>query len=108
MRKIARTFLVILIAFSTLLVPQLFADDNDNACIIMAPDQNDVWVIIYDTDGDGNRGKVIWQGKLAAGQKKEIVSSAGSIHYDFTLNPKDAYEGDVSEGCFQNNTILIE
>lgn len=106
MWKIARNFLVMVLLLNSLWCAPLYA--GDNTCIIMAPEQNDVWVIIFDADDDGNRGKILFKGKIAAGQQINITSSVGKIHYDFTLKPDDAYEGDVSRDCFQKNTILIE
>ena len=54
------------IAISLVLIlvwtPYLCAEDN--TCWLTAPLQDDVWVIVYDADADGNRGDVIWEGKI--------------------------------------------
>ena len=106
MWKTNRNFLVIVLLLNAFWSAPLHADDN--TCLISAPDQDDVWVIIYDADDDGNRGKVIFEGKIEAGKNISITSSVGKIRYAFALKKNDGYEGDVSVDCFQKNTILIE
>ncbi len=87
-------------------MPSVFAEDN--SCWLQAPSQDDVWVIIYDADADGNRGDIIWQGKIAAGQKIEVTSTDGHIRYDYTRDKDQPYEGDIADGCYQKNNILID
>ena len=41
---------------------------EDTFCRLAAPSQDDRMVIVYDADADGNRGIIIWRGKIAAGQ----------------------------------------
>ena len=81
---------------------------HQNTCWFSAPQQNDVWVIVYDADVDGNRGGVIWQGKIAAGQKIKIKSTDGHIRYDYKLDPDQPYEGEVSVGCFGQHRISVD
>ncbi|MGD8700963.1 MAG: hypothetical protein PVG51_07150 [Desulfosarcina sp.] len=95
-------FLISNVTFATLLSAQ------DNTCRLTAPAQDDVWVIVYDADADGNRGKIIWQGKIAAGQEIEVASTDGRIRYDFKRDPDQPYQGDISVGCFQKNSFLID
>jgi len=70
--------------------------------------QDDVWAIVYDADADSTRGNVIWQGKIAAGQKMKIESKDGIIRYDYKFDPDQPYEGDVSVGCFGQRSISID
>ena len=86
--------------------PDLFAEDN--TCRLMAPAQDDVWVIVHDADADGNRGKIIWRGKIAAGQEIEVASTDGHIRYNYTRDKDQPYEGDIAEGCYQKNNIQID
>jgi hypothetical protein len=88
------------------LTPYLYAEDN--TCRLMAPAQDDVWVIVYDADADGNRGKIIWRGKITAGQQIAVASTDGHIRYNFTRDKDQPYEGDIAVGCYQNNNILID
>ena len=84
----------------------VFADDN--SCWLQAPSQDDIWVIVYDADADGNRGDIIWQGKIAAGQKIEVVSTDGHIRYQYKRDKDQPYEGDIADGCYQENNIQID
>ena len=84
------------------------AHAQDNSCKIMAPDENDVWVIIYDTDAGGNRQGVLWEGRIKAGHTIPITSSNGLIWYEYTSDPNQPYDGDTQMGCYQGHTILVE
>lgn len=105
MLKIQRIAMVSILV-AGLILP-VMASAEDNSCVIVGGRQNDVWVIIYDADRSGNRGEVLWRGKIEAGQQVEIVSSEGHIRYDYTLEPNDPYKGDVSVGCFDKRKILV-
>ena len=80
---------------------------SDNSCLITAEQQNDVWVVVYDADDDGNRNQKIWEGKIDAGKNIKINSTGGQIRYDYKLDPNQPYEGDVSRWCNNQNTILV-
>ena len=102
--KSIRLFLLIMLGLA--LAPYLYAEDN--TCRLMAPAQDDVWVIVHDADADGNRGKIIWRGKIAAGQEMAVASTDGHIRYDYTRDKDQPYEGDIAVGCYQNNNVLID
>ena len=91
---------------SLTVAPCLFAEDN--TCRLTAPPQDDVWVIVYDADGDGNRGKILWQGKIGAGQEISVTSTDGHIRYDYTRDKDQPYSGGISSGCYQDTNILID
>lgn len=76
-------------------------------CWINAPDQDDIWVIVYHADTDGNRGNPIWKGKISAGQRKQIKCNDGNIRYDYATEENQPYEGDVSRTCSDNNDIQL-
>ena len=86
--------------------PMLFA--GDNTCRLMAPPQDDVWVIVYDADVDGNRGEIIRQGKIDAGQEIEITSTDGHIRYDFKRDKDQPFQGDTDAVCYQKIEILVD
>ena len=98
--------IILFFVLSLVFVPFLSAENN--SCRLTAPAQDDVWVIVYDADGDGNRGKILWQGKIAAGQEIEVTSTDGHIRYDYTRDKDQPYEGDITEECYPDNTILID
>ena len=65
-------------------------------------------MIVYDADNDGNRGDVIWEGKIPAGGKIKVSSSDGYIRYDYKRAPDQPYQGDNSVGCFQQRSIAVK
>ena len=80
----------------------------DNTCWLTAPSQDDVWVIVYDADDDGNRGEVIYEGKIPAGGRIKINSTDGHIRYNYKRDVDQPYEGDNSEGCYQQRSIGMD
>ena len=48
-------------------IPSLYAADN--SCWHMAGPMADVWVIVYDADIEGDRGQILYQGKIEADEK---------------------------------------
>ncbi len=84
------------------------ANAEDNSCRLMAPEQDDVWVIVYDADDDGNRKQIIWKGKIEAGKQITVNATDGNIRYDYTLDPGSPYGGDLSRGCHDQKIILVE
>ena len=83
------------------------AADGDNSCYLQAPAQDDVFVTVYNEDGEGNRTDMIWQGTIPAGQQKLITSRGGRIRYDMSFTPDQPAEGDLADWCDQLNTIGI-
>ena len=81
---------------------------QDNSCVIMAPAQNDAWVIVYDADRDGNRNQVLWEGKIEAGKGVTIESTVGQIRYGYKLDPNQPYAGDITRDCWNQISILVE
>jgi hypothetical protein len=70
--------------------------------------QDDVWVIVYDADSDGNRGQIIWKGKISAGEKIKVTSTDGHIRFDYKRADDQPYEGDVSVGCFGQRSLSVD
>jgi len=100
------SFVLIGLVLNLVWTPFLCAEDN--TCWLTAPLQDDVWVIVYDADDDGNRGDVIWEGKIPAGGKINVRSSDGHIRYDYKIDPQQPYEGDLSVGCYQQRSIALD
>ena len=84
---------LICFVFNLTCIPSLYAEDN--TCWLMAPAQDDVWVIVYDADVDGNRGNIIWQGKISAGEKIKVSSTDGFIRYNYTKDPNQPYSNQI-------------
>ena len=94
--------------FVTSLIWVPFSEAEDNTCWLKAPPQEDVWVIVYDADADGNRGDIIWQGKIPAGQEIKVESTDGLIRYDSKTEINQPYDGDISLGCFGQQSFYVE
>ena len=106
MSKIQKSAIVFILLSVLILAVSAYAEDN--SCRIMAGPQDDVWVIIYDADADGNRNQIIWKGKIEAGKEIPITSTDGHIRYNRASDPNQPYDGDISRACFGNNSILVE
>jgi hypothetical protein len=106
MRHIQRKILTILVFFFLSLGSQAAADEF--TCWLCAPAQNDIWVIAYWADRDGDRGDPIWKGKIPAGGKVQIKSDTGHIRYDYAREENQPLQGDVSRRCVENKEILID
>lgn len=83
-----------------------YLNAEDNSCRIMAGPQDDVWVIIYDSDVDGNRNQIIYKGKIEAGKEISITSTDGHIRYHRASDPSQPY--DKSRACYGNNIITAD
>ena len=106
MSTVQRTLLLAVVL--TCILSAEYAIAADNSCRIMAGPQNDVWVQVYDADVSGNRNEILWEGKIEAGKKITVHSTDGHIRYNYKLDPNQPYEGDLSRGCFNKKTILVD
>ena len=96
----------IALLLSFLWISSALADDN--TCWLFAPQENDVWVIVYKADFEGNRDNIIWKGKIAAGEKIKIDSETGFIRYDYKSDPSQPYAGDISVECVEQQSFIID
>ena len=92
-------FLTGLSAFSA--TPAASADDN--SCWLEA-DQT-VFLSIYDLDGMGNILSHIWEGVLAQGDKRLIVTSNGKIRY--YTNPDTASSPGIDKTCLNKKIMTV-
>ena len=61
------------------------ATAEEGTCILKAyPD--DVYLVVYDWDNDGNRGGILWQGRLNAGKSITINAPHGLLSYDYNAS----------------------
>jgi hypothetical protein len=99
-------FFLICLVLNLTWIPISSADDN--TCWLSAGSQEDVWVIVYDSDDEGDFGDIIWQGKIPAGEKIKISSTDGHIRYQYKMKAHEGYEGDISADCYEQLTILVD
>jgi len=95
----------IVVVFFLTLSSQVIAEEF--TCWFSAPAQNDIWVIVYQADKDGDRGDVIWEGKIAAGERKQIKCDSGQIRYDYARKKGQPYEGDLARMCDEDVDIQL-
>lgn len=101
---IYKVFVFIMVFFCINASPAL---SEDYTCYFKAPKTNDVWVIAYSADREGNRGRIIWKGKIPAGERIEVTCDTGHIRYEYTMEEDKAYEGDLERFCEDGNEILV-
>lgn len=98
--------------FSTILVLMLLSGFLANSAL--ATDDNSCWLeakqaqylSIYDLDGLGSILSHIWEGVLAQGDKKRIISSNGKIRY--YTNPSAAgSSAGLNKTCTHNEVISV-
>ncbi len=90
-----------------LLIAGAQAAAEEVTCRIKAPVQDDRWAIIYKADTDGNRGDIIWKGKIAANEEVSIKCDSGHIRYSYAVDSEQPYEGDLSVMCDDNRVFLL-
>ena len=84
------------------------ADAPDAYCYLEAV-STDVYVIVWEADRQGNKGKKIWNGIVKQGQRVKIPSRTGGIRYSttVTLYEEDPVSGDTSRECSDAATIGV-
>ena len=105
MRYLKYQILTIVVIFFLAIGSQVAAEEF--TCWISAPEQHDIWVIVYGANADGDRGDPIFEGKIAAGKKIKIKCDSGYIRYDYAREEGQPYAGDVSRRCKDEEKIQL-
>ena len=109
MRKICR---ILPIAFLTVILAGLFAVQQagaeEGSCYLKANTQ-DVYVIVFDLDREGNQGRQIWQGRINQGESVKITTPHGRFRYDYNDQPDEdqPLSGGSDRWCNNLETILV-
>jgi len=109
MGKIFRIVFIILFAvMSTGFISILKVDAEEGTCVLMAEDK-DVFVMVWDQDGEGNKGRQIWQGRINQGKSAKITAPHARIRYSYNDQPDEdqPLSGDVNRSCEGGETILV-
>jgi hypothetical protein len=109
MNRPLKLLLSAVVLFSILAVySPLQADVQDAFCYLEA-DSVDVYVIVWEEDRYGNKGRQIWNGIIRQGRRVRIPSRTGSIRYSETiyLDKQDALSGDTSRWCSDAASIGV-
>ncbi len=108
MRKIIRIAFITLFTVMTagfLTIPEAAAEED--TCVLEA--NHDVFVIVWDHDDEGNKGRQIWQGRINQGKSVKITAPHGQIRYSYNDQPDEdqPLSGDVERWCDSGKTILV-
>lgn len=109
MGKIFRIVFIILFAvMSTGFISILKAEAEEGTCVLMAADI-DVFVMVWDQDDEGNKGRQIWQGRINQGESAKITAPHALIRYSYNDQPDEdqPLSGDVDRSCSGGETILV-
>ena len=64
------------------------ATAQEGSCYLKANTQ-DVFVIVFDMDREGNQGRQIWQGRINHGESVKITTPNGRFRYDYNNQPDE-------------------
>ncbi|MDJ0984909.1 MAG: hypothetical protein QNJ26_05140 [Desulfobacterales bacterium] len=80
----------------------------EGSCYLRAKTQ-DVFVIVFDIDDEGNQGAQIWQGRINHNEKVKITAPHGRFRYDYNDQPEEdqPLSGGHDRWCNNLNTILV-
>ena len=109
MYRALKVFLSAAVLISVLTaVSPLQADVIDSYCYLEATTV-DVFVIVWEEDRLGNKGRQIWQGIVKQGQRVKITNRTGSIRYSSTIyiDKRDGISGDQSRWCSDASTVGV-
>jgi hypothetical protein len=77
---------------------------DDKSCWVEA--QNTTFLSIYDLDSLGSILSLVWEGVLAQGDKKHIISSNGKIRYYTNPNVAASSAG-IDNACANNGVVAV-
>jgi hypothetical protein len=109
MRTICR---ILPIAFLVVILAGVFvgqhADAEEGSCYLKATN-TDVFVIVYDLDREGNKGRQLWQGRINQGKSVKITAPHGRFIYDYNDQPDEdqPLSGGADRWCNNLETILV-
>ena len=109
MNRSFKVFLSAIVLISLLAVySPLQADVQDAFCYLEA-DSVDVYIIVWEEDRQGNKGRQIWNGIIRQGHRVRLPSRTGSIRYSSTIyiGKEDALSGDTSRWCSDATTVGV-
>ncbi len=97
-------FTVMLTGFLSILK----ADAEEGTCVLKAANI-DVFVIVWDQDDEGNKGRQIWQGRINQGESAKITAPHAHIRYSYNDQPDEdqPLSGDVDRSCNGGESILV-
>lgn len=61
---------------------------------------------VYEEKRDGTKGELLWDGTLEKDASRSFASSTDRLRYDYRLDAKDQYHGDVGCSCKSNDVSV--
>ena len=107
-----KTYTLLAIVLAVLIAAAFFsgrdAAAEEGSCYLKANTQ-DVFVIVFDMDDEGNQGRQIWQGRINQGQSVKITAPHGRFRYNYNDQPDEnqPLSGGSDRWCNNLNTILV-
>ena len=85
----------------------LKADAEEGTCILEA--SKDVFVMVWDLNEDGTKGRQIWQGRINQRGTAKITAPHARIRYSYNDQPDEdqPLSGDTERWCNSDETILV-
>ena len=100
------------IAFLAVVLAGVFAgqqaEAEEGSCYLKA-NMQDVFVVVFDLDREGNKGGRIWQGRIDQGESVKITAPHGRFIYDYNDQPEEdqPLSGGSDRWCNNLETILV-
>ena len=101
---------VLIILFTVVsagILSTLNVDAEEGTCILEA--SKDVFVMVWDLDKEGNKGRQIWQGRINQGGTAKITAPHARLRYSYNDQPDEdqPLSGDIERWCNSGETILV-
>ena len=105
-----KTYTLLAIVLAVLIAAAFFtgrdAAAEEGSCYLKANTQ-DVFVIVFDMDDEGNQGRQIWQGRINQGQSVKITAPHGRFRYDYNDQPDENQPLSGGSDRWCNNLNII-
>jgi hypothetical protein len=109
MNKISRCLSIVLLAIFTIGVFSLAeARAEEGTCYLQATN-TDVFIIVFDMDREGNKGKQLWQGRINAEESVKITAPHARFVYDYNSRPDEdqPLSGGTERWCNDDEIVLV-
>jgi len=98
--------LLAILATAVLSMPEVQAEEG--TCNLQATN-TDVFIIVFDMDREGNKGKQIWQGRINVDESVKITAPHARFVYDYNSRPDEdqPLSGGTERWCNNDETVLV-
>jgi len=87
-------------------LPEVQAEEG--TCYLQATN-TDVFIIVFDMDREGNKGKQIWQGRINADESVKITTPNARFVYSYNSRPDEdqPLSGGTERWCNDDEIVLV-